>query len=205
MKKLYILLLFVTVPSANAQSKQFKVLLQQIAALRVYGNYVQKGYGIAQKGLTMISDIKNGELNLHTVFYNALATVNPKVRSYAKVGEVITLSLKINSVEISLGSGIGGNDFTQDEANYIRRVISRLQQDCESQIDLLTSLLTDDELEMDDAMRIAAIDRIHAAMTDNYTFIKSFASDAVLLAGVRQRELKDIENTRNMNGINTAP
>jgi hypothetical protein len=205
MKRLFTLLLFVTVLSAHSQSKQLKVLLQQIAALKVYGNYVQKGYGIAQKGLTMISDIKNGELNLHTVFYNALATVNPKVRSYAKVGDIITLSLKISSEEILIGQGIAGNGFTQDEANYIGRVISRLQQDCESQIDLLTSILTDDELEMDDAMRIAAIDRIHAEMTNNYTFIKSFASEAVLLAGVRQRELKDIEDTRSMNGINTAP
>ena len=35
-----------------------KYMLQQVAALQVYIGYAEKGYSIAQKGLTFIGDLK---------------------------------------------------------------------------------------------------------------------------------------------------
>lgn len=46
---------------------QKKYLIQQIAALKVYLGYVQKGYSIAQKGLTTVSNIKKGNFDLHCI------------------------------------------------------------------------------------------------------------------------------------------
>ncbi len=205
MKTIVILLLFLWGCNAQGQSKQVKVMLQQISALRVYSGYLQKGYGIAKKGLAALSDLKNGELNLHTAFYNTLATVNPAVRNYAKVGEIMALSSKVIHEEEDAGQWLSQESFTPEESSYIRRVFNRLQQDCEMQLELLASVLTDAELEMDDAERIAIIDRIHTEMTGNYTFAKSFAREAAMLARVRERDKKDIENARQLNGINTAP
>jgi len=204
MKTIMLLALLALGINAHGQSKQVKVLLQQISALRVYGNYLQKGYGIAKKGLTAISDIKNGELNLHTAFYNALATVNPEVRNYAKVVDIIALSSKVTREEEAASQWLSQESFTQEESGYISRVFGRLQQDCEAQLELLASVLTDDELEMDDAERIAIIDRIHAEVTGNYTFAKSFSREASMLARAREREAKDIKNARQLNDITTA-
>jgi hypothetical protein len=40
---------------------QIKYLLQQIAANKVYIEYIEKGYNIARKGLQTIHDIKKGD------------------------------------------------------------------------------------------------------------------------------------------------
>ncbi len=47
------------------KATQKKYLIQQNAAFQVYLDYVQKGYAIAQKGLTTIGHIKQGDLDLH--------------------------------------------------------------------------------------------------------------------------------------------
>ena len=97
MKKLFLFLLLTALMMTDlyGQLKQRKVLLQQIAALKVYTDYAQKGYSEAKKGLTTIGDFKRGEFNLHSDYFNSLKTVNPKIKTYAKVGEIIAVQLKI--------------------------------------------------------------------------------------------------------------
>ncbi len=53
---------------------QKKSLLQQIAALKVYIDYAQKGYSIAKEGLTLIGNIKNREFDLHSKYISSLKT-----------------------------------------------------------------------------------------------------------------------------------
>jgi uncharacterized membrane protein YobD (UPF0266 family) len=75
MKRLFTLVLFALLSSGvKAQTfaewfrqgaTQKKYLLQQIAALQVYIGYMQQGYSIAKQGLNTISDVNNGEYNLH--------------------------------------------------------------------------------------------------------------------------------------------
>ena len=62
MKKLFLFLLLTALMMTDlyGQLKQRKVLLQQIAALKVYTDYAQKGYSEAKKGLTTIGDFKGG-------------------------------------------------------------------------------------------------------------------------------------------------
>ena len=45
----------------NQSATQKKYLVQQIASLKVYIDYLEKGYNITEKGLNTISDLKNGE------------------------------------------------------------------------------------------------------------------------------------------------
>src|SRR5215470_7473984 len=74
---------------------QKKYLLQQIAALQVYLDYLEKGYSISKEGLGMIQDLKNGEFVLHDSFFNSLKIVNPVVRKGAEVTEIVALQLAI--------------------------------------------------------------------------------------------------------------
>jgi hypothetical protein len=80
----------------TAQDKtQIEYLLQQIAAQKVYLDYLEKGYGIAKSGLHAIRDIKKGDFNLHSDYFNALREVNPEIKSSPKVGDIIFLQLRI--------------------------------------------------------------------------------------------------------------
>ncbi|MCA6438992.1 MAG: hypothetical protein IM581_03630, partial [Chitinophagaceae bacterium] len=79
----------------NQKSTQKKYLLQQIAALQVYIGYAKKGYTVVTSGINTIRNIKNGDLNLHRDFFNRLKNVNPAIRRYAKVADIIAYQVKI--------------------------------------------------------------------------------------------------------------
>ena len=59
-------------------STQKKYLLQQIAALSVYSGYLGKGYLVARNGLSVIQQLRQGEVNLHDTHFKSLVALNPK-------------------------------------------------------------------------------------------------------------------------------
>ena len=79
----------------NQKATQKKYLLQQIAALQVYLGYAKKGYTIVTSGVNTIRNIKNGDFNLHRDFFSRLKNVNPAIRRYAKVADIISYQVKI--------------------------------------------------------------------------------------------------------------
>lgn len=99
MKKLIMLCLFAAIATATQaqnvaeltkqKKTQKKYLIEQIVALQLYISYVKKGYSIAKEGLNTISAFKRGEFNLHTNYFNSLKSVNPKIKQYAKVADIM--------------------------------------------------------------------------------------------------------------------
>lgn len=213
MKKLFILMIllccFITGLKAqtwgewfNQKKTQKKYLAEQIAALKVYSGYLQKGYAVAKGGLTSISDFKIGELNLHTDFFNALKAVNPKIKNYSKVAEIIAMQLEIIQRYKALKTKLAQHSSIHaEEAQYIGQVFNRLLNECGRTLDELIRVTTSGELEMKDDERIERIDKLHAGMTSDYTFCKSFSNDALTLAAAREKEEHDLQTGREMNGI----
>src|SRR5690349_4960560 len=74
---------------------QKKYLLQQIAALKVYLDYLKKGYKIVDKGLTIVGDIKQGKFDLDIEYLESLANVNSAVSGSAKVAGIIAYQKRI--------------------------------------------------------------------------------------------------------------
>ena len=204
MKKLLLLLLFTVLVMADmqAQRKQRKVLLQQIGALKVYIDAAQKGYSIAKKGLNTIGDLKRGEFTLHTNYLNSLKKVNPKIKRYTRVTEIIDLQLKIlkncNSTYQDLNNG---DLFHGSEVPYIKRVFGRLMNDCDANLEELITVTTDGELEMKDDERMERIDRLYDTMMDNYSFFQSFNNQVKILSFSRGKENKEIQNSQVLYGI----
>jgi len=206
MKKIFLLVLFTALTTGNlqAQAKQQKVLLQQIAALQVYVGYAQKGYSVVKKGLNTIGDFKRGEFNLHTDYLNSLKAVNPKIKKYAKVAEITALQIKIIKSYKNLYQQIRQDDlFHGDEIDYIKRVFERLIKNCDDNLDELLTIITDGQLEMKDDERVKRIDMIYQNMLDNYTFSESFSNQTKILAVSKAAELKEAKNSRVLNGIKT--
>lgn len=61
-----------------------KLALEEIAALSAYAQEARQGYQIVQNGLNTIKAITSGEFNLHTIFFVALAGINPKFVIYVQ-------------------------------------------------------------------------------------------------------------------------
>ena len=212
MKRLLILLLFAILSSGTKaqtfaewfrqKATQKKYLLQQIAALQVYIGYVQKGYSIAKEGLNAISDIKNGEFNLHKDYFNSLKAVNPKIKNYSKVADIIALQVNIvKTYKEAVKQVRQSGAFNADEISYVNGVFERLLDDCTKTIDALIAVTTSGELEMKDDERLKRIDALYSDMQDKYTFVQAFAGEAKLLAASRIREQTDIKTMRILNGI----
>lgn len=188
-----------------SQPGQKKVLLKQIAALRVYGAFLSKGYSIAKKGLKTIGDLKNGELNLHSTFYSALKIVNPAIRNYEKVGSIVELQLKITKQCNTLENLLSDDLFYGDEVSYVKRVFSRLINDCDDSLEFLLQIISDTSLEMDDEERLKRIDVLYEQMLNNYTFSKHFSTEVTTLLKSRERDHKDINNSRLLYQIPLQP
>lgn len=204
MKKLLLLLFFMgfVTNGIQAQSKQRKVLLQQIAALKVYIDAAQKGYSIARKGLRTVGNLKRGEFNLHSVYLNSLKKVNPKIKNYARVAEIIDLQWKIIKDCKRLCSDLNEGDLLHgNELDYIKRVFDRLASSCSDTLDELIEVTADAEFEMNDDERIKRIDRLYDTMKDDYSFFQNFKKEIKILHLSRVRENQDVQVVNRLYGI----
>jgi hypothetical protein len=174
------------------QSKtQKKYLAEQIVALQAYAEVLKKGYNVAQKGLTAIGDIKNGDFNLHSVYFNSLKSVNPEVAKYPRVADILSLQQSIQSVISTSKSKVSqSNVFSAQDKDYINLVYSRLNTDCLATLNDLEAVTTPGKLEMRDDERISRIDKLYKQSQGQYSFSKSFSNNLLIIVDQKGKEEK---------------
>lgn len=185
----------------SQKQTQTQYLIQQIAALKIYTGYLQKGYQIAKTGLNTIGDIKNGHFKLDQVFFDGLKAVNPKVKHYSRVADII--NLHIQAVQLSgkaLKAARSSELFSGDELEYAEKVFANNLSSCSELTDELITVLTPGELQLSDDERIKRIDGIYANMNDRYRFINMFYGDLQTLQLQRDKELRDVKAIQKMYG-----
>jgi len=79
--------------------------LEQIAALKTYINVAEKGYQVTEKGLATIKLIRQGEFDLHTVFFHSLTVVNPAIRNVTP-GSAGTVVMQEGKLQMTDGERI---------------------------------------------------------------------------------------------------
>ncbi|MBN8788535.1 MAG: hypothetical protein J0I84_15705 [Terrimonas sp.] len=192
MKPVLMVFMLMALSKGYAQNNQIKLYIQQIAANKVYLEYLQKGYSIVKNGLNTIGNIKNGHFSLDKDFFSQLENINPKVRHYAKEADIIALNVQIiRRFKKALAEAKGTDLFSDQELDYINRVFNSLIDNCASLTDELTVLLTPSEWKMSDDERIKRIDGLHTAMRDNYAFVNHFAGELEIMAMQKGKELND--------------
>jgi hypothetical protein len=212
-KKMLVGLLFTAISSGmavTAQAQTFaewfaqkktqqKYLLQQIAALQVFSNYLKQGYQIANNGLASISGTLKTENGLHSTYYNRMKTASPLVKNNAMVQEIMAWQQDILTrlKDISQISGM-----TAEEKSYLEDVRAAVLKDCDQQLHTLQAVIGDGKIEMSDAERIALVTKIHTAMMENYHFTSGFTTHAKLYAARRQQEQNQVNVTKQVYGIN---
>ena len=188
--------------AVQAQAKQRKELLLQIAALQVYIDYARKGYSAVSKGLNFIGDVKKGEVNLHGDYFTSLLKINPKVKNYYKVAEILSMQFNIMKIYKRTYADLKGNDlFHGSELDYIERSFERLLENCNATLEQLLVLTTDSKLELKDDQRIERIDALYKTMLEDYSFCLSFSREAKLLSLSKSREKSDTERTNFIYGL----
>ena len=184
------------------KATQKKYLLQQIAALQVYSGYLTQGYSIAKNGLNTIKNIQHGDVLQHTNYFNSLTTVNPQIKRYIKVANIIALQISIAKL-----SGKAINSFknsphcTLTEYNYLQSVFNRLLSACANKMDELLLIISTSNLQMKDDERLMAIDKINADMQDMHQFASAFSNNAAGLLIQRSNAANEIIISKKLNGL----
>ena len=208
MKKIFIIL-FVLPGFMGAEAQTFaewfqqkktqiSYLTQQISALQTYTQYLKQGYDAAQQGLNVISELKNGEFNLHQIFFSSLLKVNPAISSDARVIGIMNLAISILTAGSSLSQVPNLNP--GDQA-VIRQVISNMNLQCSNKLTELALLLTSESYSMTDDERIKRVSEIWQDLLDKYSFTRSFQYQTQMISAQRQTELNDIMMSKINNSI----
>lgn len=187
----------------NQNSTQKKYLKQQIAALQVYISYAKQGYKIAKQGLNTIGDLSRTEFNLHQDYFTSLKIVNPRIKNYQRISEIISLQVRIINGYEQIRPAINQSDsFSAADRGYMIGVYSRLISECERTLGELLSVVSDYTLEMTDEQRFNRIDQLYLDMQQHYGFYQSFTNDNKLLHVARSKQKKEVENSRAWHDLN---
>ena len=209
MNKLIVLLILI-MPGQNVEAQKWdewfkqkktqkKYLIQQIAALKVYLEYLKEGYDIAKKGLTIVGDIKEGKFDLDLEYIESLRNVNPVISGSAKVSSIIVYQRLLMLEFRKLRELTGTSEFiTQDESNYIGDVYSSMLRESEFTLDELDRVISNSDFEMKDDERLQRLDLLYSDMKDKYMFTRSFSNSTELLIEQRAKEQAEIDSYRNI-------
>lgn len=178
---------------------QIRYLIEQIGGLQIYLGYVKKGYKIADKGWNTVKDLKNGEFHLHEDYFNSLKSVNPEIKKYSRIAEIIALQSQIIArYKIYYQKIKETSVFQPEEINYCHDVFTNLVDDVTDCIEQLTTVLSKGAWEMTDDERMKRIDQLYNEMTGKYAFVCAFGNKAYLLGQQRERELNDLKTLKDL-------
>lgn len=181
---------------------QREYLIKQVALLQQYIGYAKKGYDIVQKGLGTISQIKNGDLKIHQVFFDALKEVNPSLAKYPKAADLISSIITMNASCNRVLRAVNASDFL-DEGNrdYARQVLNNIRTENGRTMDDMLLLVSSGHLQLSDDQRLSRIDHLYQVVKDREAFVGSFISQLTMLERQRRTEMADVDMQRIMYGI----
>jgi hypothetical protein len=186
----------------NQKKTQKKYLIEQVAALQVYARYLQKGYTIARDGIQSVQSIRKGDFNLHSNFFTSLGLMNPRIRQYTKVADILLMQVNIaKKTGTTIRQCRESKQLTYTEINYLQSVFTRLLEDCAQSLDELADVIGNNRLQMKDDERIKRIDAIYRDMQDKQVFVQSFSHSASGLTIQRNTEATEINISRKLNGV----
>jgi len=190
--------------SAQAQEMQQLILdIEKLTQLKGILSDMKTGYQIYQQGYGSISQLSKGNFDLHSVYLNGLLSINPTVRNYGRVADIITqqaslLSEYKNAYKQFKQSG----SFSASELTYMSNVYGQLVNQSLQNLDDLTNVLTAGKLRMSDDERMRAIDRIYASSSDKLQFLRHFNRQGVLMNIQRSKDAGDNRTMKQLYGIN---
>lgn len=197
MKKLVLVGLFAVI-SVSAFC-QIKERIEQIIKLEAYLDWLKKGYGIVNKGLNLINDIKHGDFNLHEDYFSSLKQVKGPIKDDAKIARMIAWQAQmLNSYKAYYKEFRTSGVYTSQELDYLHRVFTALLDDAAKDITALTVIVTNGALEASDDERIARINELYERMDKKYEFLCAFGNATQLQTAQRKKELEIIGHLKKL-------
>jgi hypothetical protein len=189
-----------------AQSQEAQQLLLNVEKLSQLKNILsdmKRGYTVISKGYNSVKNIAQGNFSLHEVFLDGLMLVNPEIKKYRRVADIISYQKDIiTEYKSAFNRFKSSSNFSSREIDYLGNVYRQLFDQSMDNLDELFTVITSSKLRMSDDERLQAIDRIFADTENQLVFLRSFNKEASILNLQRQREKSDLKTTKGYFGIN---
>lgn len=186
----------------SQKKTQKKYLLEQIAALKVYVGYVKAGNKIIKDGTGLISNIKNGDLTLHSDHFAGLKAVNAAVAGNSKVKAIIRMHEDLfASQRTTIRKATDSRQFSGAEFQVLKKRYKDITTEADKDMEELLLVVTNDKLEMTDDQRIKAIDRLYGRMQEKYMAQRILNSNVLALGHARLQGSKDAAIFRSLHGL----
>lgn len=178
----------------SQKSTQTEYLVQQIAALKMYGGYLKKGYNVVKGGLNAIGDISGGHFNLDRIFIDSLKLVSKSVQGDHRIKEIIQLQMETSRLmQVAMKMVQISKYYYADDRDYIRSVFNKVGVEADRLTTSLEEVLRDGNYQMTDDERIKRIDIIYKEARDQNDFVQTFCSELKKLELQRSREIREVE------------
>lgn len=203
---IFLLLLTMIKTETKAQSTEVKQLLLNVEKLSQLKNILEdmkKGYNIVSTGYNTIKDISEGNFSLHETFIDGLMLVNPEIRKYKRVADIISFQKNIVSEYSNAWNRFKtSGHFNAGEIRYLEKVYQQLFSQSVDNLDELSMVITSSKLRMSDDERLQAVDRIFMDTQDKLLFLRSFNQQTQILSLQRKKETADLKATKQLYNLN---
>jgi hypothetical protein len=177
--------------------------IQKLSTLKGILKDLKEGYTVLEKGYSEIRDISKGSFNLHKAFLDALLTVNPMVKEYKRVADIIQLQESlVSGYQTAWARFRQDGHFSPDEVAMIGTIYSRLLDGSVKNLANLLTVLTDGTIRASDAERIKQIDAIYGSMRAQSDFMDRFTNQTEMLSLQRDKDKDDQDEAKSLYGIN---
>ena len=196
--------IFFAVMSSSLQTKaqvdelaQLALNIEKLAQFKQILSDLKKGYEILDGGYNTIRNISKGNFELHKVFLDGLLEVNPIIKNYKRVGDIVSYQLQIvKEYKAAFKRVKEGGWFNPGEIDYIGKVYGNLFDLSLKNLDDLFTVITSSKLRMSDDERLAAIDKIYLDMQDKLFFLRAFNNNNSILSFERSREANEVKGLK---------
>lgn len=192
--------------AVRAQSTEVQQLLLNVEKLSQLKNILadmKKGYTVITNGYNAVKNVSKGNFSLHETFLDGLMLVNPEIKKYKRVGDIISYQKDlVVEYKAAFNRFKASDNFNPREVMYLAQVYKQLFDQSLDNLDELTTVITSSKLRMSDDERLKAIDRIFADTQDKLMFLRNFNKEANILNLQRQKEKVDIQATRRYYDLN---
>ena len=190
---------------AGAQRQELQQLILDIEKLTQFKSILadmKAGYQIYAQGYGTISNLSKGNFDLHNIYLGSLMSINPSIKNYGRIAEIVSMQASLVSEYKSASSRFRqSGSFNVSELGYMENVYSSLFSESLDNIMELTQVITANQLRMSDAERINVIDRLYTTSSDKLQFLRSFNRQGILLSIQRTKDAADTRTLKELYGI----
>jgi hypothetical protein len=186
----------------RAQSQEAIQLIlnyEKLQQLEEILDNMYKGYKILATGYNTIKDIAEGNFTLHQIFLDGLYAVNPAVRNYWRIPQIIQYQQRlVNEYKRAFNRFRNDSNLTVREIKYLEDVYAYLFRQSLRNLDELLMVVTAAKLRMSDEERLQAIDRIYFDLENKIVFLKQFNGSTQILIMQRAKENREVQTMRKL-------